>query len=59
VVFDTPTVIDRLRFTVNSISGRWQWSEVAALNEIEVIGQAAEPWPLLEISKVFIPAILR
>jgi hypothetical protein len=46
-----------LRFTINSIFGSWYWSEVAGLNEIEVIGMAAEPWPLLTIFQTFIPMI--
>ena len=54
-----PVEIDRLRLTVDSVNGRWHWSEVAALNEIEVIGQAAEPWPLLEIWRALLPAVLR
>ena len=55
----SPLVIDRLRLTINDTSGRWYWSEVAALNEIEVIGAAAEPFPLLEISRTFLPAFQR
>ncbi|NUM46842.1 MAG: hypothetical protein HUU38_19220 [Anaerolineales bacterium] len=59
LVLDTPLVIDQLRFTVEAISGRWHWQEVAALNEIEVIGMASEPWPLLEIMTLFLPLVGR
>jgi hypothetical protein len=59
ITFNTPITIDRLRFTVNATTGRWHWSEVAALNEIEVIGQAAEPPPLLEIWQTFLPTMIR
>jgi hypothetical protein len=54
-----PARIDRLRFVVNSINGRWWWDQVAALNEIEVIGVAAEPFPLLTIWRSFLPAVFR
>ncbi|MBK9049391.1 MAG: hypothetical protein IPL78_00285 [Chloroflexi bacterium] len=57
ITLASPVVVDRLRFTINSTSGRWWWSQVAALNEIEVIGAAAEPFPLLEIYRAFAPAI--
>ncbi len=53
----TPLVIDQLRLTINSTSGRWHWSQVAALNEIEVIGQAAEPWPVLQIWQAWLPLV--
>jgi hypothetical protein len=59
ITLGSATTIDQLRFTVQSVTGRFCWSEVAALNEIEVIGMAAEPWPLLEILKVFLPVIER
>ena len=55
----SPLVIDRVQFTIVAITGRWHWSQVAALNEIEVIGRAAEAWPLLEIIQVFLPLIER
>ena len=57
VTLSSPTTIDQLRFTVQSVSGRFCWSEVAALNEIEVIGMAVEPWPVLEILKLFLPMV--
>jgi hypothetical protein len=57
--FDPPVEIDRLRLTVDAVSGRWYWSEVAALNEIEVIGQATGSWPELEISYTLLPFIQR
>ena len=56
---DTPLTIDRLRLTVNSTSGRWYWDNVAALNEIEIIGMAAEPYPLLELHHLFLPMLER
>ena len=56
ITFASPLVIDRLRLTITDTSGRWYWSEVAALNEIEVIGAAAEPFPLLQISRTFLPS---
>lgn len=59
IVLDTPVVIDQLRFTIQEITGRWHWQEIAALNEIEVIGQAAETWPLLEVQYIFLPAVSR
>lgn len=59
ITFNTPVEIDRLRLTVDAVTGRWHWDEVAALNEIEVIGQAAAAWPLLEISRAYLPAIQR
>lgn len=40
ITLQAPTVIDRLKFTVNAIEGYWYWSRIAALNEIEVIGMA-------------------
>lgn len=59
ITFNTPVEIDRLRLTIDAVTGRWYWDEVAALNEIEVIGQAAEAWPLLEISYTYLPVIQR
>ena len=58
-----PMEIDRLRFTVNSISGRWWWQEIAALSEIEVMGMAASvvtPLPPEALTeKVFLPAVVQ
>ena len=59
LTLDEPLTIDRLRLTIQTVSGRWYWSQVAALNEIEVIGRAAEPWPLLEIWRLSLPVITR
>jgi hypothetical protein len=59
LVLDTPIVMDQLRFTVESLSGRWHWQEVAALNEIEVIGMAGGAWPVQVIHSVFLPAVQR
>jgi hypothetical protein len=57
----TPLEIDRLRLTIEAVSGQWHWKEVAALNEIEVMGQAAEPWPLFEPGQygTFLPFVRR
>ncbi len=41
----TPLVIDRLRLTVNSTEGYWYWQNVAALNEIEVMGMDDQASP--------------
>lgn len=59
ITLDPPVVIDRLRFTVDGITGRWWWNEIAALNEIEVIGMATEPYPLLELWRIFVPSIIK
>lgn len=59
ITLASPARIDRLRFTVHAISGRWWWKHVAALNEIEVIGMAAGPFPLLTIGRNFLPLIRR
>ncbi|MDX1436684.1 MAG: hypothetical protein R3335_07735, partial [Anaerolineales bacterium] len=59
VTLPSPVVVDSVRFTVSNTSGRWWWDEVAALNEIEIIGQANEPWPLTQISHVFLPAAVK
>jgi hypothetical protein len=59
ISLDSPTTIDQLRFTIQTVSGRFCWTQVAALNEIEVLGRAAESWPSLEILQVFLPAIAR
>lgn len=59
LTFDPPVTSDSLRLTIDAVTGRWYWDEVAALNEIEVIGQAAEPWPLLQISNTFLPVMRR
>lgn len=59
ITFATPVEIDRLRLMITAVTGRWHWDHVAALNEIEVIGQAAEAWPLLEISYTYLPVIQR
>jgi hypothetical protein len=62
ITLAAPQKIDRLRFTINSITGRWWWEEVAALSEIEVIGMAAQsvllpPEALTE--RIFLPTITR
>ena len=50
-----PTTVDQLRFTVLSTTGRWYWAEVAALNEIEVIGYANGVTPPFAIQSVYLP----
>jgi hypothetical protein len=50
-----PLKIDRLRFTVQSITGKWHWANVAALNEIEVLGMAAAP----AFHFVYLPGVTR
>lgn len=59
VTFVEPIEIDRLRLTINQVNGRWYWETVAALNEIEVIGQAADSWPMLQLSHIYLPIIQR
>jgi hypothetical protein len=49
--------MDRLRFTVNSVTGYFWWESVAALNEIEVIGQASEY--TIALQQVYLPAVQR
>jgi hypothetical protein len=50
--------VDRMRFTVNGISGRWYNQDVAALNEIEVTGQATEPYVVI-LKANYLPVILK
>ena len=57
LTFDPPVEIDQLQLVVEEVNGRWYWSEVAALNEIEVIGQATVPWPELELNYIWLPII--
>ncbi|TAH52020.1 MAG: hypothetical protein EYC68_08560 [Chloroflexota bacterium] len=45
ITLNQPTVLDRLRFTVNATAGYWHWETVAALNEIEVIGMDGDASP--------------
>jgi hypothetical protein len=59
ITLPTAQIADQVRFTVNSISGRWWWDEVAALNEIEVIGAAAEPAKPVSFQKIFLPLLQR
>lgn len=59
LTLDAPLLADAVRFRIDAVSGRWWWEEVAALNEIEIIGRAAEPWPQSTISRQFLPAIQR
>lgn len=59
MMLDTPVVADRVRLTVDETSGRFHYGAVAALNEIEVIGKAAESWPLIEYTKTYLPLTVR
>ena len=59
ITLPTPLVVDEIRFTVNATTGRWWWDEVAALNEIEVTGRAAEAAPLFHVWQTLLPWILR
>jgi len=58
-----PMQLDRVRFTVASITGRWWWQEVAALSEIEVMGMATQvnaPLPEEALTeKTFLPTVVR
>ena len=56
VNLSTPQEIDRLTFTVESVSGQWYHQNVAALNEIEVIGRATEI-VTVTFTSVYLPAI--
>ncbi len=59
ITLPAPMAIDKLRFTINSVTGRWSWEQVAALNEIEVIGMAAEASAPSEVHKLFLPTVRR
>lgn len=58
ITLAAPLRLDRLRFTVTTITGKWWWEDVAALNEIEVIGQAAETYTV-NIHPLFLPMLRR
>ncbi len=45
ITLNQPTVLDKVRFTINSTTGYWYWETVAALNEIEVIGMDGDASP--------------
>ena len=53
-----PLEVDQMKFTVNGISGQWYHQDVAALNEIEVIGQAAEPYVVI-LKATYLPIIVK
>jgi hypothetical protein len=59
VALDTPLLADTVRFRIDEVTGRWWWEEVAALNEMEVIGRAAEPWPEMSVWQLFLPTTQR
>ncbi len=57
-----PTEIDRLRFTIGAVTGRWHWETIAALNEIEVMGMATSVSapPVQELNeRLYLPAVRR
>lgn len=58
ITLASPMRLDRLRFTVNAIAGKWYSEDVAALNEIEVIGQAAEQYTV-NIYPLYLPMLGR
>ena len=55
VTLPAPRVVDEVRLTITAVTGRWYWSTVAALSEIEIEGQAAEPWPNVQVSETYLP----
>ncbi|MDX1522335.1 MAG: hypothetical protein R3264_11965, partial [Anaerolineae bacterium] len=55
----TPVEIDRLTFTVENVSGRWYHQTVAALNEIEVSGQATEMFSISLSERLYLPLVLK
>ncbi|MCB0019092.1 MAG: hypothetical protein KDE09_14985, partial [Anaerolineales bacterium] len=55
ITLSAPTTIDQFRFTVTATTGRWYWSRVAAINEIEVLGYANGVTPPFEIRSLFLP----
>ena len=55
ITLSAPITIDQLRFTVTATTGRWYWSHVAAINEIEVMGYANGVTPPFEIRSLFLP----
>lgn len=59
ITLPAPLVIDKVRFTINSTTGLWSWEQVAALNEIEVIGMAAEAPAPAAVHKLFLPTVRR
>ena len=54
-----PLQIDRLTFTVNSVSGKWAYADVAALQEIEVIGTTGSPAVVSLPKSLFLPLLQR
>ena len=54
----SPLEVDQIKFTVNSVSGKWSYEDVAALNEIEIIGQAAEPY-VITFKATYLPLIIK
>ncbi|MFN8458459.1 MAG: hypothetical protein U0401_28035 [Anaerolineae bacterium] len=54
----SPLEVDQIKFTVNSISGKWHHQDVAALNELEIIGMAAVPFQS-PIKYTYLPVVLK
>ena len=50
--------IDQLTFTVGGTTGQWNYKDVAALNEIEVIGQATKLYTIVYQS-VYLPVVVK
>ena len=45
ITLNAPVIVDKLKFTINSTAGYWYWEQVAALNEIEVMGMDSHANP--------------
>jgi hypothetical protein len=58
ITLPQPIAINRLKFTVKDIEGKWWWSDIAALNEIEVIGMAAEQYTI-NIQRAYLPLMMK
>ena len=58
ITLAAPLRLDRLRFMIDAIIGKWHWDDVAALNEIEVIGQAAEMYTV-NVYPLYLPMVRR
>ena len=58
ITLTTPRQIDRLTFTIDAIEGKWWYQDVAALNEIEVIGKATQSITV-DVNQVYLPILAR
>jgi hypothetical protein len=62
VTLAQPVEVDRLRFTISAVIGRWHWETIAALNEIEVMGMATKVSapPVRELNeRLYLPTVRR